>query len=56
MTIFYNVTFVRIPMNLFKPTLNMYSLFKVLTKLKKMFILVPELNDILKFNISKHIS
>ncbi len=56
MTIFYNVTFAQIPMNLLKPTLNMYSLFKVLTKLKKVFILILELNNILKFNISKHVS
>ncbi len=50
------MTFAWIPMNLLKPTLNMYSLLKVLTKLKKMFILILELNNIFKFNISKHIS
>jgi hypothetical protein len=41
-------------MTLFKPILNMYSLVKVLTKLKKIFILMLELNNILKFNMSKN--
>jgi hypothetical protein len=39
--------FAWIPMNLLKPTLNMYALFKALIKLKKMFILILELNNIL---------
>jgi len=48
------VNFAWILLNVFKPTLNILSLFKVLTKLKKMFILIIELNNIFKFNISKH--
>ncbi len=39
------MSFASIPMNLLKPILNMQSLFKVLTKLKKMFILIFELNN-----------
>jgi hypothetical protein len=34
-------------MNLFKPTLDMYFLFKILTKVKKIFILIFELNSFL---------
>jgi hypothetical protein len=41
------MSFASIPMNLLKPILNMQSLFKVLTKLKKMFILIFELNNFL---------